>query len=100
MLPILFCNYLWQVLVYLKRKKLKSVFAYTRGYLAFLGSFGAFLQDRKVTQMKREIKDREILKLMIASIDFEKKAKVGWMEKEKAIKFSKELVCLPVEVTR
>lgn len=100
MLPTLACNYLWQISVYLKRKKFKSVLAYTKGYFAFFKKLGVFFKDRELIQKKREIKDREVLKLMIASIDFAKKAKVDWMEKEKAIKFSKDLVCLPVEVSR
>lgn len=100
MLPILTCNYLWQVLVYLKRKKFKSVFAYTRGYLVFLGKFGAFLQDRKVTQRKREIKDREILKLMVGSVDFAKRAKREWKDKEISSYFSNETAGVTSEVVR
>jgi GT2 family glycosyltransferase len=98
-LPILFCNYLWQVLVYLKRKKFQSVWAYTKGYLGFFKKLGVFFKDRELTQKTREIKDREVLKLMIASIDFEKDAEADWREKEKEIKFSKELIGLPVEVS-
>jgi len=100
MLPILACNYLWQVSVYLKRKKFKSAFAYTKGYLFFFGKLKVFLQDRKMTQLRREVKDGKILKQMIGSIDFAKRAKSEWKGKEGSLNLSKEMVYSPLEVTR
>lgn len=99
MLPILACNYLWQVSVYLKRKKFKSALAYTKGHLFFFRKLKVFLQDRRMTQLRREVKDGKILKKMIGSIDFSKRAKSDWIGKEESLKLSKEIIYTPLEVT-
>jgi GT2 family glycosyltransferase len=81
--PVLFWNYVWQVLVYAKRGKLKSIFAYTRGYLAFFVGLRKFIEDRRRVQRQRAVGDLSILKTMIGSIDFAERARRQWCETNK-----------------
>jgi len=83
MLPILFWNYAWQVLVYAKRGKPKSILAYTKGHFAFFTRLESFIQDRKKVQRERAIGDLSILKIMIGSIDFAERSQREWSETKK-----------------
>lgn len=80
MLPVLVCNYLWQVLIYARRKKLRSIIAYTKGHLAFFAKLTDFMEDHRKSQKERTIGDLQILKIMIGSVDFARRAQREWSE--------------------
>jgi GT2 family glycosyltransferase len=80
MLPVLACNYLWQVLIYARRKKFRSIIAYTKGHFAFFAKLRDFMEDHRKSQKERTIGDLQILKIMIGSIDFARRATREWSE--------------------
>jgi GT2 family glycosyltransferase len=80
MLPVLFCNYIWQVMIYARRRKFKSIISYTKGYFAFFAGLRNFIQDHREIQKERKIGDLSILKKMIGSIDFAERAQREWFE--------------------
>ena len=51
---------------------------FLKGFLSFFRKLPLFVQDRKRVQTNRKMKDLELLKMIIGSIDFQKKAKESW----------------------
>jgi len=91
-LPILAFEYIRSILRFVRRKSFRSIKPYIKGALDFFTKIKVFTQKRKIVQTQRLINDSEVLKLMIGSIDFEKKAKKSWMLSASVLKpFQREL---------
>ncbi len=86
MLPVILCNYIWQILVYAKRKKLASIISYTAGHLDFFTKLKVFIKERRRVQKERVIGDWSILKIMTGSMDFAKNARNEWLQNTRAKK--------------
>jgi GT2 family glycosyltransferase len=83
--PILMINFISQILRYVKRGKLASVRAYAKGYCDFFLKMKRFASDRSRVQKEREVGDLQILRVMIGSVDFARRAKKGWEKRKRAM---------------
>jgi GT2 family glycosyltransferase len=79
LLSILALEYIRHIVRFARRRNLNSIKSYFQGILHFFTQIKFLAQKRKSVQTTRLINDFEILKLMIGSIDFEKKAKENWI---------------------
>jgi GT2 family glycosyltransferase len=54
------------------------LFFFLKGVLSFFGKLPLFVQDRKRAQTNRKMKDGDLLRVIIGSVDFQKKARESW----------------------